>query len=101
MVAKNRVLWRRMAEARAAAGRSAKEVFDACGRYWSESNEKGFLKHEAGEEKLTASDQTPYSYMFSASDAVQRRHVAKAWRPEGLGFPVSSHSGHSFTVNGG
>lgn len=75
-IEKNRVLWRRMAEARAAAGRSAKEVFDACGRYWSEPNEKGFLKHEAGEEKLTASDQTPYGYMFSASDAVNLCAVA-------------------------
>ena len=76
LIEKNRVLWRRMAEARAREGRSVQEVFAACGRYWSEACEAGFLKHEAGEKKLTSSDETPFGYALSASDAAHLCAVA-------------------------
>lgn len=69
-IEKNKVLWQRMAEARAAAGASVQQVYESLGRYFSEGHEKSFLAHEAGEGKLTGSSETPYGYMFSASDAI-------------------------------
>lgn len=70
MIEKNKVLWQRMAEARAAAEASVQQVYESLGRYFSEGHEKSFLAHEAGEGKLTGSSETPYGYMFSASDAI-------------------------------
>lgn len=69
-IERNRLLWDRMAAARAAAGKSVQEVFAACGRYWSESYEKPFLEAEAGSRKLTASSETPYGYMFRITDII-------------------------------
>jgi len=70
LIERKKLLWQRMAQARAAAGKSVEEVFDACGRYYGSVYEKSFLEHEAGTGKLTGSDETPYGYMFSASDAI-------------------------------
>lgn len=70
LIERKKLLWQRMAEAREAAGRTVEEVFASFGRYYNGSNEKIFLKNESGEGKLTASDETPYGYMFSASDAI-------------------------------
>ena len=69
-IEKNRVLWDRMAAARAAAGKSVEEVFAAYGRYWSEGYEKPFLEDEAGSRKLTDHSETPYGYMFRVTDAI-------------------------------
>lgn len=68
------VLWQRMAAARAAAGKSVEEVFAAFGRYYSEFNEPSFLAAEAGEPK--GGNETPYGYMFTASDAIHLCAVA-------------------------
>lgn len=70
LIERKKLLWQRMAQARAAAGKSVEDVFNACGRYYGSAFEKSFLEHEAGTGKLTGSDETPYGYMFSASDAI-------------------------------
>lgn len=69
-IEKNRVLWDRMAAARSAAGKSVKEVFDAYGRYWSDSSDRYFIENEAADKKLDDHSETPYGYMFRATDAI-------------------------------
>lgn len=70
LIERKTLMWQRMAEARAAAGASVEEVFASFGRYYSSSYEKSFLESESGEGKMTGSSETPYGYMFSASDAI-------------------------------
>lgn len=69
-IEKNRVLWARMAAARAAAGKSVEEVFRAYGRYWEERMERQFIANEAPDSKLSDHTESPYGYMFQPSDAI-------------------------------
>lgn len=70
LIERKKLLWQRMAAARAAAGRTVEEVFASFGRYYSSPFEQSFLEAESGKSKMTGSSETPYGYMFGASDAI-------------------------------
>ena len=70
LIERKKLLWQRMAAARAAAGRTVEEVFASFGRYYSIPFEQSFLEAESGKSKMTGSSETPYGYMFGASDAI-------------------------------
>lgn len=57
--------WRRMAAARAAAGKSVKELFKATGAYYSKENEEQWLKRESLQ-KIKRDDALPFG-MYSVT----------------------------------
>lgn len=69
-------LWTRFGEARAAAGKSVKQIMDAADKYYTPNDDKQYRNLETGLEKITPSTHLPYSYNFFVTDA--RRLVAIA-----------------------
>lgn len=69
-------LWARFGEARAAAGKSVKQIMDAADKYYTPNDDKRYRNLENGLEKITPSTHLPYSYNFFVTDA--RRLVAIA-----------------------
>lgn len=69
-------LWVRFGEARAAAGKSVKQIMDAADSYYAPNDDKLYRNLENGLEKITPSTRLPYSYNFFVPDA--RRLVAIA-----------------------
>ncbi len=69
-------LWSRFGEARAAAGKSVKQIMDAADKYYTPNDDKQYRNLENGLEKITPSTHLPYSYNFFVTDA--RRLVAIA-----------------------
>lgn len=69
-------LWVRFGEARAAAGKSVKQIMDAADKYYTPNDDKRYRNLETGLEKITPSTHLPYSYNFFVTDA--RRLVAVA-----------------------
>lgn len=68
--------WRRLAAARAAAGKSVKALFKATDTYYSEENEKEWLAHEALQ-KIRRDTKLPFGgYGFYLSDAKKLRATA-------------------------
>lgn len=69
-------LWARFGEARAAAGKSVKQIIEAADMYYSKSDDDKYKGLESGGGKVTTSTGLPYSYGFNLTDA--RRLVAIA-----------------------
>ena len=69
-------LWTRFGKARAAAGKSVKQIMDAADKYYTPNDDKQYRNLETGLEKITPSTRLPYSYNFFVTDA--RRLVAIA-----------------------
>lgn len=69
-------LWVRFGEARAAAGKSVKQIIEAADMYYSKSDDEKYKGLESGGGKVTTSTGLPYSYGFSLTDA--RRLIAIA-----------------------
>ena len=69
-------LWTRFGKARAAAGKSVKQIMDAADKYYTPNDDKQYRNLENGLEKITPSTHLPYSYNFFVTDA--RRLVAIA-----------------------
>lgn len=69
-------LWARFGEARAAAGKSVKQIIEAADMYYSKSDDEKYKGLESGGGKVTTSTGLPYSYGFNLTDA--RRLVAIA-----------------------
>ena len=69
-------LWTRFGKARAAAGKSVKQIMDAADMYYTPNDDKQYRNLENGLEKITPSTHLPYSYGFFVTDA--RRLVAIA-----------------------
>lgn len=70
------VFWAREARARAAAGKSVEELFEATGSYYSGENEKTWLEREALK-KIKCGDNLPFG-MYGFSLSVAKKLIATA-----------------------
>lgn len=61
-------LWVRFGEARAAAGKSVRQIIEAADMYYTKSDDEKYKALESGGRQVTTSTGLPYSYGFSLTD---------------------------------